>query len=70
MLFVTVEGFGAEDAGIASWTVGVTFAEGPEEFGEEFIGSLWTEREGGKVVSKEMAADGENIDDVERIVGF
>jgi hypothetical protein len=43
VLRVAVEGFGEEDSRVASRTVGVAVAEGAEEFGEEFIGSLWGE---------------------------
>lgn len=39
-VFVSIEWLGAEDAGVATWSVGVAFAEWPEEFGEEFVGSL------------------------------
>lgn len=47
MFFVAVEGFGAEDAGVASGAVGVAEAEGAEEFGEEFVGSLLLSTRGG-----------------------
>lgn len=40
MFPVAVEGFGAQDAGVASGAGGVAFAEGAEEFGEEFVRSL------------------------------
>lgn len=44
MLLVAIEGLGAQDAGVAAWTVGVAFTEGTEEFGEEFVGALWRVR--------------------------
>jgi hypothetical protein len=40
VLPVAVEGLGAQDARVAPGAVGVAFAEGAEELGEEFVGSL------------------------------
>ncbi len=40
MLGVAVERLGEQDAGVAAWAVGVAFAQGAEELGEEFVGSL------------------------------
>lgn len=34
-------GLDAEDAGVASWSGGVAFADGAEESREEFVGGLW-----------------------------
>ena len=40
VIFVFLFRFDAEDSGVTAWSVGVAFAKGTEEFGDDGVGFL------------------------------
>jgi hypothetical protein len=40
VVFIFLLGFDAENTGVATWSIGVAFAEGTEELGKDVVGFL------------------------------